>query len=311
MGLVQIPAIEPGALNLFVEEGNEVKNMKVTYLGTTTLLFDDSTDQVLFDCHISRPSIRTCLFGRLSTDKSISDKVVDEFEINRLRAIFISHTHYDHVMDASYFAKKCGADIFGSASALNVARGGDVDERWLHLFETVTEIEIGNYNVKVIPSVHSAAHWYNDDLGKTIDAPLKQPARVKYYKEGGSYDFLVKCDGKSYLIRPSYNYLTGQLDGIKADVLFLSIAGMAGDTEERKRHFFKETVDKVSPKIVIPIHWDNFFRPLYMKIKTIPGFLNNTARPLLELKNYCDSHGIKYLQQMPLTSIVLTDGIPC
>jgi L-ascorbate metabolism protein UlaG (beta-lactamase superfamily) len=76
-----------------VEEGKEVKNMKVTYLGTTTLLFDDGTDQVLFDCHISRPSIRACLFGRLSTDKSIADKVVDEFEINRLRAIFISHTH--------------------------------------------------------------------------------------------------------------------------------------------------------------------------------------------------------------------------
>lgn len=277
--------------------------MKVTYLGTTTLLFDDGTDQVLFDCHISRPSIGACLFGRLSTDKSVADKVIDEFGINRLRAIFISHTHYDHVMDAPYFAKKCAADIFGSASALNVARGANVDEKQLHIFKTDTEIKIGNYGIRVIPSVHSVARWYDNDLGETIDAPLKQPARMKDYKEGGSFDFLVNCDGKSYLIRPSCNYQIGQLDGIKADVLFLGIAGMAGDKENRKRNFFRETVDKVSPEIAIPIHWDNFFRPLYAKIKTIPGFLNNTARALIELKNYCDSHGVKYLKQMPLTSV--------
>lgn len=31
--------------------------MKVTYLGTTVLLFDDGKDQILFDAHVTRPSI--------------------------------------------------------------------------------------------------------------------------------------------------------------------------------------------------------------------------------------------------------------
>ena len=30
--------------------------MKVTFFGTTTLLFDDGKDQILFDAHITRPS---------------------------------------------------------------------------------------------------------------------------------------------------------------------------------------------------------------------------------------------------------------
>ena len=31
--------------------------MKITFLGTTTLLFDDGADQILFDAHFTRPSI--------------------------------------------------------------------------------------------------------------------------------------------------------------------------------------------------------------------------------------------------------------
>ena len=37
-------------------------------------------------------------------------------------------------MDAPYFASRTGADIYGSSSALNVARGGDIPEDRLHKF---------------------------------------------------------------------------------------------------------------------------------------------------------------------------------
>ena len=31
--------------------------LKVTFFGTTTLLFDDGKNQVLFDAHVTRPSL--------------------------------------------------------------------------------------------------------------------------------------------------------------------------------------------------------------------------------------------------------------
>ena len=37
--------------------------MKVTYFGTTTLLFDDGKDQILFDAHITRPSLGKYVLG--------------------------------------------------------------------------------------------------------------------------------------------------------------------------------------------------------------------------------------------------------
>lgn len=277
--------------------------MKITYLGTTMLLFDDGTDQILFDCHITRPSLLRCFLGKLETNRAVADRVIREFAIDRLKAVFISHTHHDHVMDAPYFLERCGGALYGSASAKNAALGGGIDETRIHCYADSLEYAVGNYRIRVLPSLHSVAHWYNNDLGQTIDTPLIQPAPKKAYKEGGSFDFLVEHSGTKYLIRPSYNYLEGQLDGIRADVLFLGIGGLSKDTPERKAKFYSETVDKVHPTLVIPVHWDNFFTPLFDERKWCTGVLDNPAHSIQEAQTHCASKGIRFRCMMPLESI--------
>lgn len=279
--------------------------MKVTYLGTTVLLFDDGEDQLLFDAHFTRPSLLRMGFGSIKTNKRLVDCVIDDYKLDRLRGIFISHTHTDHVMDAPYLAKKCNADIYGSASAMNVARGGKISEKKLHCYDDSFQYKIGKFEIKIIPSIHSKAHWYNDDLGQTIDKPLKQPARKSAYKEGGSYDFLVKHMEKIYLIRPSYNYIEGQLDGIQADILFLGITGIAKESEDRRDVFYKETIEKVHPQMVIPLHWDNFLAPLYKPSYNLPSLMENTQANLFELAKYCSEHDISCAVQLPLTYMML------
>lgn len=277
--------------------------MRITYLGTTTLLFDDGRDQLLFDCHVTRPSMAQYLFGRLATDRAVADRVIRDFGIDRLRGIFISHAHHDHVLDAPYFARRCGADVYGSPSALNVARGGGVAEDKLHSYTDGMEYEVAGYRVRVLPSVHSRAHWYNNDLGQTIDQPVVQPARRRAFKEGGSFDFYIEHAEKRFLIRPSYNYIEGQLDGLRADVLFLGIAGLSKDTAARRAAFFTETVDKVKPKVVVPIHWDNFFAPLYGPVRGMPRFIEDTGEALRRLAEYCAALNVACVVQPPLSSM--------
>ena len=51
--------------------------MKVTFFGTTTLLFDDGTDQVLFDVHFTRPSLTEYIRGaKACTDTRLCDKLL-------------------------------------------------------------------------------------------------------------------------------------------------------------------------------------------------------------------------------------------
>ena len=48
--------------------------MKVTFFGTTTLLFDDGKDQILFDCHFTRPSLKNYVLGKDLSNRSVAGK---------------------------------------------------------------------------------------------------------------------------------------------------------------------------------------------------------------------------------------------
>ena len=157
--------------------------MKVTYFGTTTLLFDDGADQVLFDAHVTRPSLgRYVRGGKAGSDSSLCDRLIRLHRIDRLRAVFVSHTHHDHVLDAPYFANSCGARIYGSESAKNIALGGNVPEENIVVFGHGSSFAVGKFRIRILKSLHSKPTIFNNDLGKAVKEPLAQPAVLRDYK---------------------------------------------------------------------------------------------------------------------------------
>jgi L-ascorbate metabolism protein UlaG (beta-lactamase superfamily) len=278
--------------------------LKVTFFGTTTLLFDDGKNQIFFDAHFTRPSLRQYIAGALvETNNVICDELIQLHHIDRLRAIFISHTHHDHVMDAPYVAKKCGAVIYGSSSAKNVALGGGVSEDNIVVFQHGSEYTIGDYKIRILKSLHSKPNTLNDDIGIPIEEPLTQPASLREYSEGGSFDFYIEYGDKKILIRPSFNYIEGQLDGIQADILFLGVAGLGKADLEMEERFFEETVEKTGARLVIPVHWDNFFEPLDQPVGGMPELIENTELVFYKLAKYCEANDINTMVQYPRTSI--------
>ncbi len=277
--------------------------MKVTFFGTTTLLFDDGKDQILFDCHFTRPSLIRYAFGSKESDFTLIETMMNTHGMNRLRAIFISHSHHDHVMDMPFVARMSNAKVYGSSSALNVARGGGVREEQLVQFAPDTTYTIGDFSITVLTSLHSKPTILNNDIGEPIAEPLPPHSKLRDYKEGGSYDFYIEAHGKKYLIRPSFNYIEGQLDGYQADVLFLGVAGLAKADAETERRFFAETADKVKPQLIIPVHWDNFFLPLNVPARRMVRFVEKTEVVFFKLAKYCEKHDIRLIVQVPRTSV--------
>ena len=71
-----------------------------TWLGVTTLLFDDGETQILVDGFVSRPTLFESLTGRpVTSDAPMINYVMNEYGMDRLAAIVPAHSHYDHAMD--------------------------------------------------------------------------------------------------------------------------------------------------------------------------------------------------------------------
>jgi L-ascorbate metabolism protein UlaG (beta-lactamase superfamily) len=256
--------------HLLKEDAAEPKDgaVRVTFLGTTTLLFDDGQTQLMTDGFFSRPSLIQVVRGNLKTDAEVVDAALKKAKADRVKALFVAHSHYDHALDAAYVARKTGAKLYGSASTLNIGRGGELRDEQMVLFEAGKEYAVGKFTVTVLKGKHSPPiKGINDDLGQVIDKPLKQPASARDYKEGGAFDFLIKHGDHAILINPGANYIEGERDKVRADVVFLSTGSLGSQPKEFQNAYYDQTVGKVRPRLVIPVHWDDFFLPLGDKLE--------------------------------------------
>ena len=247
--------------------------VKITFLGTTSLLFDDGETQLMIDGFISRPPLWQVIASKLTTDKPVVDAMLNRLQVNRLQGVFASHSHYDHALDIAYIAQRTGAKLYGSISTLNIGRGAGLTADQLQLYQPKKVLHIGQFSIMVLPSKHTPAVvgvGINDDLGEQINAPLQQPVRIGAYKEGGSYDFLLRHGRASFFIKPDTNFVAGALDNIRADVLLLGTAMLGKQQPAFQQQFYDETVGKIHPQLVVPIHWDNFFHPLSEHLVALP-----------------------------------------
>jgi L-ascorbate metabolism protein UlaG (beta-lactamase superfamily) len=215
----------------------------------------------MLDGFFTRPSLIR-LVKKIETDTKVVDAALKRAKVDRLKALFVAHSHYDHAFDVAYVIQKTNAKLYGSSSTLNVGRGGDLKDDQMVLFEAGKEYKVGQFSVTVLKSKHSPPiKGINDDLGQTIDKPLRQPASARDYKEGGTFDFLIKHGDRAILVNSS-NYIQDALNDVRADVVFLGTGSLSNETKAFQEAFYDQTIAKVRPKLVIPTHWDNFFRPL-------------------------------------------------
>ena len=95
------------------------------------------------------------------------------------------------------------------------------------------------------------------------------------------------------------------MEGYKADVLFLGVAGLQKAEPAMEAAFYRETIEKVDPKLVIPVHWDNFFSPLTKPVVGIPRLIEKTEVALWRLVRACEARGVDCAVLPPRASITL------
>jgi len=76
-------------------------------------------------------------------------------------------------------------------------------------------------------------------------------------------------------VQGSAGFVPGALAGLRAETVFLGTGTLGKKPEAYREQFWNETVKAVGARQVLPIHWDNFWRPLELPLQAMPLLLDD------------------------------------
>jgi L-ascorbate metabolism protein UlaG (beta-lactamase superfamily) len=90
---------------------------------------------------------------------------------------------------------------------------------------------------------------------------------------------------------------------VKADVVFLGIGFLGKQDLQFARDYWHEVVQATGARLVIPIHWDNFFEPLDKGLHPMPEWMDKFDIAMQRLMPMALADGVA-LRLMPLYEAV-------
>ena len=214
--------------------------MQVTFrwLGVAGIELETNGQILLIDPYLTRIPFWKSYLGRIQPDRTAIEK------IERCDYILVTHSHFDHLLDVPPIAQKTGARVAGSPSTQKLLVALGVSP---HLIQTVKpgdSLSLGEFKVKVFPFEHARVPGYNSG---NLPDNLKPPLRAQDYHMDFGCCFHVSAGGTTFLTDPGFK---PSID-IQADVLFTQ--------PFHEVEYYRNLLAVVSPKGIIPIHWDNLF----------------------------------------------------
>jgi L-ascorbate metabolism protein UlaG (beta-lactamase superfamily) len=210
--------------------------------------FDGYT--LLLDPFLTRPSVWQVLTRRLRPQTARLDRHFPQAD-----AILISHAHYDHLMDAPYLARRTGGQIFGSPNTIKIARLHGVPEKQLHEPAPGDVFDCGPYRITLMAGQHVPLPGISSG---PLREGLEPPLRAQAFRMDRCDSSLIEVASRRWLVWHSIH----PEGAPRADVL---VVGPEGD-----RAYFKALCSQVRPRLLIPFHWENFFRSLEKPLRRLP-----------------------------------------
>ncbi|HEX7978403.1 MAG TPA: hypothetical protein VF461_07365 [Gemmatimonadaceae bacterium] len=230
------------------------------WMGDGTILLGDGGAAILVDPYFSRLPREQVLRGVVAPDTDRVDAALQRAGARKLLAVVATSTTFDHAMEVPIVAARTDADIVGSMSLMNVARGSAIPERRLRSFENGDVLAYDDFKIMAVASPSLFAD--DDTLAGDIDVPLRPPVSARAYRPGRNFSLLIEHDGRRVLIVGRPNYAPGSMLGVDADVVFLSVDGLAEKGERFAAEYWREVVGTTHASLVVLTQWDDRSYPL-------------------------------------------------
>jgi L-ascorbate metabolism protein UlaG (beta-lactamase superfamily) len=227
--------------------------LQLQWLGTAGFRIGYAGFELLIDPYLTRSRSRD-VFG--SGPLQANEGLIAE-HVPAADAILVGHTHFDHVLDVPPLSRRTGCPVYGSRSLCHLMAVCGLAERAVEVeFDEV--YEIGPFEVTFVESLHSKLLLglkvpYEGEL--TCDRVDRLSGRE--YRCGQVYGIHIAVAGATFYHQGSANLIEDRIRHRSVDYLLAGISGR-GFT----RDYTARTLGALSPRVVVPHHYDNFYRPL-------------------------------------------------
>ena len=242
-------------------------SVRVHYFGASTLLLEGGREALLIDGFASRPGVGKVLGGqRMASNPERVRQLRERIEGANVpvRAVFVSHSHYDHALDAGPMANALGATVYGSASSLRVVDASTKDDvrPTTQLLRDGESHRIGDFDVTAFRTAHATASEQCRKKfrhSEEIAGDFCLPAKRCEFRSGPVFDFHVRHRDVDIWIKSSVNHDLGLGQHPESVELLLLAVGRPGAdiSEDPEGRYFRPLLRGLDPAIVAPIHWDN------------------------------------------------------
>lgn len=231
--------------------GDLPPGLELEWLGTSGFRLAYQGHDVLIDPYLSRIPMRAMRRPAAPRYDQFAERVP------RASAILVGHTHFDHAMDAPVIAAALGCDVYGSASLRNLMALHGVAERAVEV-TAHRPFELGPFRVTFIPSRHSklALGLWTPADGELSCEHLDELTPQRY-RCGQVWGIRLEVAGVSFYHQGSCDLVDDEIPKQEVDYLLAGIAG-----RRFTPRYLQRLCARITPRVVVPHHWDDFFRPL-------------------------------------------------
>jgi L-ascorbate metabolism protein UlaG (beta-lactamase superfamily) len=239
------------------------EGLEIEWLGVSGYRLSCEGKTIFIDPYLSRVPFRSLLTRRPTLpDPAALDRFVHA--PGEVVGVLVGHTHFDHAVDAPAISARFGCDAYGSDSLVTLMGLHGLAERAVEV-EPYRTYELGPFEVSFTPSLHSKlllglAVPYDGALTcEHLDA-LSPSA----YRCGRVWGISIAVAGVRLYHQGSANLIDDAIRERGVDVFLAGVAGR-GFTD----NYWERILPRLEPRVVVPTHYDNFFRPLGRRMEFV------------------------------------------
>lgn len=307
---------------------------RVTFLGISSFLVEESPDTLLIDGFFSRTGLLTvkkvepnaerieavleslCILTLGSAETTGPSSPCLANQRKQLSYVLPLHGHFDHALDSAYIAARTGAALVTDASGLRIQAATQrrfepsstafdwtvppvlVNDLKPHKKQTVP---FGNHDITLFYVPHAWNLIY-PNFARITDDKFKFRSNIFQLGEGLPLAAHIRTPSGDMLIVASPEMPPNKLADVelKADVVFLSLGGLGLKSRETIAEYFSSAVLAGGARRVYPIHWDKGQTALVPKPHALKPMFPRLHRQVLnvisELATAC---GVEF-HQIPI-----------